>query len=48
MARALQFFIPWARPGKCIKEVYDAEVGKKLWEWLEGETKAFEASQAAA
>ncbi|EIW52321.1 NAD-P-binding protein [Trametes versicolor FP-101664 SS1] len=43
-----EFFIPWARPGKCIKEVYDAEVGKKLWEWLEGETKAFEASQATA
>lgn len=46
--RALQFLIPWARFGKCVPETYDAEVGKKMWEWLDGEVKAFEASQTAA
>lgn len=46
--RAFQFLIPWARFGKCLPETYDAEVGKKMWEWLDGEVKAFEASQTAA
>lgn len=45
---ASQFLIPWARFGKCVPETYDAEVGKKMWEWLDGEVKAFEASQTAA
>ncbi|KAL1946144.1 hypothetical protein VTO73DRAFT_15271 [Trametes versicolor] len=43
-----EFLIPWARFGKCVPETYDAEVGKKMWEWLDGEVKAFEASQTAA
>ncbi|KAI0823263.1 NAD(P)-binding protein [Trametes gibbosa] len=42
------FLIPWARLGKCKAEAYDAELGAKLWNWLEGEVKTFEASQASA
>ena len=37
--------IPWARLGKCKKEAYDDELGKRLWEWCEKEVKAFEARQ---
>ena len=43
-----QFMIPWARVGRCHPEVYDDEVGTKLWDWLEGEVKAFEASGTAS
>ncbi|KAL1946145.1 hypothetical protein VTO73DRAFT_15272 [Trametes versicolor] len=43
-----EYLIPWARLGKCLPETYDAEVGAKLWEWLEGEVTAFEATQTAA
>ena len=43
----VQFMIPWARLGKCRPEVYDDEVGNRLWSWLEEEVKAFEASQAS-
>ncbi|PIL34966.1 hypothetical protein GSI_02753 [Ganoderma sinense ZZ0214-1] len=42
-----EFMIPWARVGRCHPEVYDDEVGAKLWDWLEAEVKAFEASAAA-
>ncbi|KAH9932806.1 NAD(P)-binding protein [Epithele typhae] len=38
-----EFMIPWARPGKCKKEMYDPELGRRVWEWLDGEVKAFEA-----
>ncbi|KAM5541128.1 hypothetical protein V8D89_005057 [Ganoderma adspersum] len=41
-----EFMIPWARLGRCRPEVYDDEVGNKLWSWLEGEVRAFESSQA--
>ncbi|KAI0088815.1 NAD(P)-binding protein [Irpex rosettiformis] len=45
MPEALQhngeFFIPWARFGKARAEAYDVELGKKLWEWLEGTVKGF-------
>ena len=43
-----QFMIPWARLGRCRPEVYDDEVGNKLWSWLEGEVRAFEASASQA
>ncbi|KAI1790000.1 NAD(P)-binding protein [Ganoderma leucocontextum] len=42
-----EFMIPWARLGRCHPEVYNDEVGNKLWDWLEGEVKAFEASRGA-
>ncbi|KAI0355004.1 NAD(P)-binding protein [Trametes cingulata] len=41
-----EFLIPWARLGKCRAEVYDPEVGERLWKWLDEQVKAFEASQA--
>ncbi|KAH9857650.1 NAD-P-binding protein [Lenzites betulinus] len=41
-----EFLIPWARYGKCKAEAYDAELGARLWDWLEGEVNTFEASQA--
>ena len=40
--------IPWARLGRCRPEVYDDEVGNKLWSWLESEVRAFEASQTTS
>ncbi|KAH9849461.1 clathrin adaptor complex small chain-domain-containing protein [Lenzites betulinus] len=43
-----EFLVPWARLGKCKAEAYDDELGGKLWNWLEGEVKAFEASQASS
>ncbi|KAI0823262.1 NAD(P)-binding protein [Trametes gibbosa] len=42
-----EFLIPWARLGKCKAEAYDDELGGRLWNWLEGEVKAFEASQTS-
>ncbi|KAI0682439.1 NAD-P-binding protein [Cytidiella melzeri] len=43
MPEALQyngeFMVPWARVGKAQALVYDAEVGKKLWEWFADEIK---------
>ncbi|TBU25108.1 NAD(P)-binding protein [Dichomitus squalens] len=38
-----EFFIPWARVGRCRPEAYDDELGEKLWKWLEDEVKAHEA-----
>ncbi|KAI0754733.1 NAD(P)-binding protein [Daedaleopsis nitida] len=35
-----EFFIPWARPGVCRPEAYDDELGQRLWQWLEDETRA--------
>ncbi|KAI0754734.1 NAD(P)-binding protein [Daedaleopsis nitida] len=35
-----EFFIPWARVGRCRPEAYDDELGQRLWQWLEDETKA--------
>ena len=34
--------------GRCHPEVYGDDVGTKLWDWLEGEVKAFEASGTAS
>ncbi|KAI0747564.1 NAD(P)-binding protein [Fomes fomentarius] len=34
-----EFFIPWARVGRCTPEMYDDDLGQRLWEWLEEETK---------
>lgn len=39
MMCAFQFLIPWARVGECRAEAYDPEVGRRLWEYLEEETK---------
>ena len=36
-----KFFIPWAREGKSNKAAEDLQVGEKLWEWLEKETKKY-------
>ncbi|KAK7682520.1 hypothetical protein QCA50_014320 [Cerrena zonata] len=36
-----EFFIPWARVGKCRPEVNDQELAGKLWNWLEEEVKPF-------
>ncbi|KAI0687004.1 NAD(P)-binding protein [Earliella scabrosa] len=36
-----EFLIPWARLGKCRPEVYDDELGERLWHWLEDVTKDF-------
>ncbi|KAI0330505.1 NAD-P-binding protein [Cubamyces sp. BRFM 1775] len=41
-----EFLIPWARLGKCRAEAYDPEIGRRLWDWLDEQVKAFEASQA--
>ena len=38
-----QFFIPWARVGKCRPEAYDDEIGERLWKWLGDEIKAHQA-----
>jgi retinol dehydrogenase 12 len=32
--------IPWARLGKARKETGDPAIGKRLWEWMEEETRA--------
>ncbi len=34
-----EFLIPWARVGRCREEAYYAELGQKLWAWLEDQTK---------
>ncbi|KAH9923767.1 NAD-P-binding protein [Epithele typhae] len=34
-----EFFIPWARPGKCRPEAYDDGIGEKLWTWCEDTVK---------
>ena len=44
----LQFLIPWARLGKPHPDVLKDEVCEKMWDWLSGEVRAFEASQAGA
>ena len=36
----LQFLIPWARLGQCRPEMYDEEVGDRLWKWLQDETSS--------
>ncbi|KAJ2990506.1 hypothetical protein NUW54_g8450 [Trametes sanguinea] len=41
-----EFLIPWARLGRCREEAYDPKVGERLWNWLDEQVKAFEASQA--
>ncbi|THG95971.1 hypothetical protein EW026_g5779 [Hermanssonia centrifuga] len=33
------FLIPWARLGRCRKEVYDPKVGEELWSYLEEQVK---------
>ncbi|CAL1712018.1 unnamed protein product [Somion occarium] len=42
-----EFFIPWARVGRCRDEAYDSEIGERLWNYLEEETKAFQTTTAA-
>ena len=39
--RGVLFFIPWARVGECRPETSDPENGRRLWEWLENETRDF-------
>ncbi|PIL34972.1 hypothetical protein GSI_02759 [Ganoderma sinense ZZ0214-1] len=39
-----EFFIPWARVGKCRPEAYDDEIGERLWNWLGDEVKAHQAA----
>ena len=39
LTTAFKFLIPWARVGKCRKEAYDGELGKRLWNWLEEEVR---------
>nr|VWO99675.1 Alpha-crystallin (Acr) (14 kDa antigen) (16 kDa antigen) (HSP 16.3) (Nox16) [Ganoderma boninense] len=39
-----EFFIPWARVGKCRPEAYDDEIGERLWKWLGDEVKAHQAA----
>ncbi|KAF7789134.1 hypothetical protein EIP86_000069 [Pleurotus ostreatoroseus] len=34
-----EFLIPWARFGRCRDEVYDPEVGDKLWSYLQEQVK---------
>ncbi|KAI0686994.1 NAD(P)-binding protein [Earliella scabrosa] len=34
-----EFMIPFARLGRCRDEVYDDEIGQRLWQWMEDETK---------
>ncbi|KAH9847103.1 NAD-P-binding protein [Lenzites betulinus] len=34
-----QYLIPWARVGRARKETDDAELGRKLWDWLEDAVK---------
>ncbi|KAI0053804.1 NAD(P)-binding protein [Auriscalpium vulgare] len=35
-----KYLIPWARVGECRPEANDPELGQKLWEYFEQETKA--------
>ncbi|TBU29847.1 NAD(P)-binding protein [Dichomitus squalens] len=34
-----EFFIPWARSGKCRAEAYDPAIGERLWNWLEEQVR---------
>ncbi|THH10679.1 hypothetical protein EW146_g8297 [Bondarzewia mesenterica] len=34
-----QFLVPWARVAECRPEASDPEIGKRLWEYIEQETK---------
>ncbi|EIM81821.1 NAD-P-binding protein [Stereum hirsutum FP-91666 SS1] len=36
-----KFLIPWARVGSPNKYTQDPELGKKVWEWMEGACKEF-------
>ncbi|PIL34990.1 hypothetical protein GSI_02777 [Ganoderma sinense ZZ0214-1] len=40
-----EFLIPWARLGKPHPDVLNDEIGKRMWDWLAGEVRAFEARQ---
>ncbi|KAI0747567.1 NAD-P-binding protein [Fomes fomentarius] len=40
-----EYLIPWARAGKLRSEMYDDELGERLWGWLEEQTKNIEDSQ---
>ncbi|GJE89085.1 NAD(P)-binding protein [Phanerochaete sordida] len=35
-----EFLIPWARLGKTQAQMYDAEIGKRLWAYLEEQVKS--------
>ncbi|KAI0314560.1 NAD-P-binding protein [Amylostereum chailletii] len=35
----MNFLIPWARVGECRPEANDPDIGRRLWEYLEDETK---------
>lgn len=34
-----QWFIPYARLGKAVKESGDPALGEKLWDWIEEQRK---------
>ncbi|KAJ3485818.1 hypothetical protein NLI96_g4702 [Meripilus lineatus] len=35
-----EFFIPWARVGRCRDEAYDDGIGERLWDWLQDQVKS--------
>ncbi|EJF57874.1 NAD(P)-binding protein [Dichomitus squalens LYAD-421 SS1] len=41
-----EFLIPWARLGRAHPECYNDEIGERLWDWLQGKVRAFEARQS--
>jgi len=41
-----KYLIPWARDGRIPKGADDAELGKKLWEWLEEQVRGRAVAQA--
>ncbi|GJE99310.1 NAD(P)-binding protein [Phanerochaete sordida] len=49
-AEALQYngeyLAPWGRLARCRDEVYDSEVGRRLWDWLEGQVARHEMSDS--
>lgn len=42
-----KYMIPWARLGTPTDFSQDPAVGKKVWDWLEGEVEKFEAANPA-
>ncbi|KAH8082451.1 NAD-P-binding protein [Cristinia sonorae] len=43
-----QFLIPWARVGRTVDAAYDAEVGDRLWNWLQEQVTKFEQTSKQA
>jgi len=42
-----QFLVPWARVGEHTRASSDPEVALRLWNWFEGEVKAWEESHSS-